>query len=408
MLEREGQHYLKAFSEQQYLASDSNPRPGMHSIVSSSVMYEIIAMVAGGLNDGAASLGELHARCMQPSLSIEGNDISCQVLFALVGIMTGLWQADPMGHSTEVAIINVAERRYHRTRLDETSIMNTKCDVNQIRHLPLHVVAQRFGSLIPRPNALLSYKSVVDVFSRDPLPPLLPSHYVSCRSLKSIGIKVQWTNTLAQHLEFDRHRSLLYLFSRPSIQVLGLKTQPNSLIRKLVGHNINESGASSDGYGTTYEDFVLELLLSYRLIFANSKTDLKSSYMNRFRILGNSQDQTQLLEDPFLRLLGRTDAHKPLILGDDIEIEEVRRHFTVNDYPYFGARLRELADHTKGQSPQSLRQLWLDRRNPTAWFALWAVFILGAGTILLQFIQVVLQAYVASRNERYAINARSN
>lgn len=46
--------------------------------------------------------------------------------------------------------------------------------------------------------------------------------------------------------------------------------------------------------------------------------------------------------------------------------------------------------YAKSKKPHSIRQLWRDKRDSTAWFAFWSVLVFGSASIVLGVIQTVV------------------
>jgi hypothetical protein len=56
--------------------------------------------------------------------------------------------------------------------------------------------------------------------------------------------------------------------------------------------------------------------------------------------------------------------------------------------------------------PHSLKRLWNDQRNITAWFTTWAVIIIGGGTLVFQVLQCVFQIDQPLQNKSTLFNLR--
>jgi hypothetical protein len=58
-------------------------------------------------------------------------------------------------------------------------------------------------------------------------------------------------------------------------------------------------------------------------------------------------------------------------------------------YPYFGERLKSLQDRYNKATPESLRQLWFDRRKPVEWAILWVALVVFILTVIFGIIGAV-------------------
>lgn len=74
-----------------------------------------------------------------------------------------------------------------------------------------------------------------------------------------------------------------------------------------------------------------------------------------------------------------------------IKLEKREEYNLRADFPHICAEIENLHDFVKGQTPESIYQMWFDRRNPVAWIAYWSVVVIGVVGILLALIQTVFQ-----------------
>jgi hypothetical protein len=58
-------------------------------------------------------------------------------------------------------------------------------------------------------------------------------------------------------------------------------------------------------------------------------------------------------------------------------------------YPYFGERLKVLQDRYNKATPESLGQLWFDRRKPVEWAILWVALVVFILTVIFGIIGAV-------------------
>jgi hypothetical protein len=133
-----------------------------------------------------------------------------------------------------------------------------------------------------------------------------------------------------------------------------------------------------------FDGYLSELLLSYRLIFARHRRSRDSIRKK----LGPDCD-------PLLTVLCTADEKCPEIqkLYEHLRAEPAHDYIPVIDFPFLAKKLCLLQKASMGRHPHSLRRLWKDRRNPTAWFALWLVLIITTWTLIFQMLQLVFQIY---------------
>ena len=124
------------------------------------------------------------------------------------------------------------------------------------------------------------------------------------------------------------------------------------------------------------------VLLSYRLLFGQDKNsrEVFRSLWPFARIATEGCDQL------FLQLCGRRR------LPDcGFELEERDEYDLIDDFPHLRSKLVRLSSYASVKKPQSIQQLWADRRNSPAWLAFWSVLMFGSIGIFLALVQTVFQ-----------------
>jgi hypothetical protein len=130
--------------------------------------------------------------------------------------------------------------------------------------------------------------------------------------------------------------------------------------------------------------YLLEILLSYRLIFGQDKRSRKL-----FRDKEISNLSTDRLRDPVLHILcGEKNAYAVTDLIGRFREREV--FIPEDDFPQFGERLLKLQEYMVNQRPMGWNAVWNDHRDPQQSFAFWAVVIVGGCSIFLSFAQLVV------------------
>jgi len=119
------------------------------------------------------------------------------------------------------------------------------------------------------------------------------------------------------------------------------------------------------------KQFFTEVLLSYRLIF--SQTRLSRKEFNRFYSKSGFWNK-QSNPDPLITVLcgqsgENTDSRR---VYDEIGADDPSNHYSpVHDFPFLGKRLLELQDYVRGHNLTNLKALWYDQRNISWWWTFW-------------------------------------
>lgn len=159
-----------------------------------------------------------------------------------------------------------------------------------------------------------------------------------------------------------------------------------------VEHHLDDSDSQTDPYSAHRE-----ILLSYRLLFAQSR---RSRRLIRYE-LDKLRSQGKL--DPLLRTLSSTSLpslHSTLprdifpysTLTAEGTLQESDTYSAHEDFPSFGYRLLILQRYNLRQQPSRVKDLWRDRRNPLQWYTFWAVVWVGGISIVLSVLQFLVGA----------------
>jgi hypothetical protein len=156
-----------------------------------------------------------------------------------------------------------------------------------------------------------------------------------------------------------------------------------------------------DSHNVALKEMMQEILLSYRVIFGQSRASRKM-YRSRQKALARDAGYTDHLLDTLCgEALGKQiRALSPELwpcscldgIGKDASLLEQSVYNTVIDFPIFGMRLKELEQFSARQSPSVLKDLWTDRRDPLQWYTFWAVLWFGGLSVLLSVAQTALAA----------------
>ena len=148
-----------------------------------------------------------------------------------------------------------------------------------------------------------------------------------------------------------------------------------------------------DPHSTLTKGLNQEIILSYRVLFANSKSRAIFNKMLPF------QDDV----DPLLQLLCTQKAKglkqlptrywPPFCGSDNPERPKIMEQSNYNlntDFPILADRFAILQNYMQLQTSTRKRDLWRDRRYKDKWYALWPVLIFAAASVILSLVQVCL------------------
>ena len=338
-------------------------------------------------------------------VNAEGIGLAHQLIFQVTGWLAAFWEPALDESISELSLAQRSLPAPARITMHSSVITSTTAKIQEAKG-PLCRLLSRFGTLLPEPRFISR-----EAFRGGPEagPEIIDAAYVSFDSLRQdLKLNFEWTSTLNQHLELDQPNKTLYIFRYPSICRLMCSKKGDTLFSQIFREWIagEENWTTQDEQdsspairrvrrGMKIEHYSIEVLLSFYLIFGRSS----ASWAGARRLLQSKEaewkDQGQY--DPLLETLctkGR-DCSDVMDLLEEIQAGKERAYFSVDEYPFLGERLATLHTLSLLQNPRSIKRLWNDRRNLTAWFALWAVVVFGGGTLLLQFIQVFLQAFPA-------------
>jgi hypothetical protein len=205
-----------------------------------------------------------------------------------------------------------------------------------------------------------------------------------------VGVTLQWTATLGQHLEYNQQEKKLYVFKHPSICLLLCREDPQTLLSDVFLQQQREHTSSQPLgmlQGVEFDGYLAEVLLSYQLIFARNSASRKS-IKRRIADIGGECD-------PLLKTLCTATKHNQdvKLLYAELHAEPAENYVQIAEFPFLAKKLIQLQKLSMGRNPHSFRRLWRDRRNLLAWFALWAVLIITVLTLVFQMLQLVFQIW---------------
>ena len=363
----------------------------------------MLVLVANSLQEKSLQDGEdcsllsiVHRLRKQKFIKDDSEPLAIQMVFQFVAWLTALYAPLPDASTSHLAIVKNAIAVRQRRRLRNPVLRSSLVEINA-GYQPIHRLLNRFGSVLPevqpviRPEASGGLEAGAE---------WITATYVSFHSLQQVlNVEIEWVDTLNQHLDFDQRNNILRVFRLPSICRLMYRDEEGTLLTRLYVENEREAGGYNQQHSglhpskADFEDFLVEILLSYRLIFGRySRSRSKIS-----RLLDSKKEswRREGCYDPLLEILCTKDRHAPEIqeIHRDLQAREFENYISLDEFPFLGRRLIDLQRFSMGQNPHSLRRLWNDRRSFNAWFAIWAVVVFGGGTLIVQIFQLVFQIW---------------
>ena len=205
--------------------------------------------------------------------------------------------------------------------------------------------------------------------------------FFNAKLLNTIGkLQIRWTDVLACHLELDVSSNALYIYRYPSFCLANL-FNPDQDTSKTTLQAC--TGTSIAYWANTQEvnDLLRETLLSYRLLFGQSKASRKF-----FRTLRPFHRMPKEGVDKFLAKLCSRERNP---LPDSLRQSET--YDLRKDFPVLRCKIAIIANRLSNKQPRTWKQIWNDRRDSPNWYTFWALLLFGGVGMTLAFIQVMLQ-----------------
>lgn len=245
---------------------------------------------------------------------------------------------------------------------------------------PLSVLLKAFGQLLPERSVNSTYRASETGSMASVWQPLHPEETNAYLLHVLLHVNIRWVDILALHLDYDKTTRTLSLFRYPSFCLEMLQS------RGLVYSFSNIDGSSMDPRANAEDisQFLQEVLLSYRFLFAQSAPSRKL-----FRQLYTMPDMHSYQTDS---LLFQICTQKRI--GQTLTMLPTDRplYFAARDFPVLYDRIELLSTDLRDARPSSILGLIRDRRNVLQFWTFWLVAIFGGISILLSLIQVILQA----------------
>lgn len=246
-----------------------------------------------------------------------------------------------------------------------------------------HDFLMGFGVILPPPNFCSAVKEE-DKIAFDEVKTVEPVNF-NASLFSSIGhFHIAWIDSISCHLEFDERTKTVFLFKYPSFCLSCLPSQNSEKELNSVIHHAASSVDCSGSWANKQDvtSMLRETLLSYRILFGQSKTSRKYFRKVDPFVKALDDDKDEILS----KLCGRK-AHKLVGFGQDKTSYDLRQ-----DFPILRSRLTRLHGALSATKPRGWKELWNDKRDSAAWLTFWAVIVFGGLGVFLAFMQVVLQS----------------
>ena len=336
-----------------------------------------------------------------------------QMVWALAGSITMLF--DPRMPNASFSLLQLrrsASTHTARGRHRGTVITSFAQPIS-IAQEPFYQMLMQFGALLPEvrssnPTGQCNHASHSANDSH------FYPNYVSFDVLKNVaGLKIEWVSTLNLHLQLDERKRILRLYRFPAFCRLlyaegangGEPNGSKSFLCQLFNHYkaSRMQGQPQERDSLTFFDFLRDMILSYRILFGMDRKSRKcfkdeSENWQKDSLHDGPFSGKRMYDiDPLLWILctdsGTSPALKSLLIL--LDGEETSPRYAFEDFPFLGGRLLQLQTFIEGHKPTTWSLLWNNRTDARNWWIVWtagAVLLIGGGTIVLQFWQLVFQA----------------
>ncbi|CAI7612735.1 unnamed protein product [Penicillium palitans] len=246
---------------------------------------------------------------------------------------------------------------------------------------PMSVLLKAFGNLLPARSSNSGYLASETGSMASFWRPLHPEETNAYLLHVLLRVQIRWVDTLALHLDYDKSTRTLSLFRYPSFCLEML------LSRGLIFSFSSIESFPEDPRANEEEisQFLQEVLLSYRLLFAQSAPSRRLfRQIYTMSDLGNHPADSLLFQLCTQKRIGQKlamlPADKPL-------------YFAARDFPVLYDRIELMANDLKDARPSSILSLMRDRRDTLKYWTFWLVAIFGGISIFLSLVQVILQGF---------------
>lgn len=306
------------------------------------------------------------------------------LVFACIGWHTMLYQPlfeTPSHHpSHEFSIVDEMDEH-----IGEAHVRHTQTRPSSKRNLPDFLLG--FGVMLP-PKNFCAFDDQDDRNAFAQIKRACPEDLDAYLLSKMCGIRFEWIDSLSCHLELDKNTNTLFLYRYPSFCVENLqqhmqgKADMENSQSSILCSCASDSAPRSWAQEEDVVELLQEILLSYRLIFGQSRRSRK--LFRKLRPFPPSVPRTSQ-DRLLLEICTQKDSECDDVPADQLEYD------LIQDFPHLRGRLSRLRNHVSLKKPRSLKELWLDNRDSATWLTFWAVLIFGSMGVLLSLLQLIFQ-----------------
>jgi hypothetical protein len=286
-------------------------------------------------------------------------------VFCIIGISTCLYYPDGSGVVQRGFSI---EETHKDSSYTYAWILSTSIPFSHST-IPITDLLYDFGHLLP----FMDINLKADVNYSFPLDSTHFNTHVMCSIL---DMKIEWTDVLGAHLDYDKQHNTVYIFKYPSICYLNSrKTGTNA------GNGLFQSCIAAQDLSDS-EDIMNDILLSIYLIFGQTKK-AQNHHLHK-----SHHHHSSLPVDPLLQLLSSGTWPFPHFKHQPKSIYNLS-----TDFPLLQAKMDILQDHIRKQEPKTLGQIWGDKRTMSHWYTFWAVVIMRVWDYSMGLVRFVLRQF---------------
>ncbi|KAF2793724.1 hypothetical protein K505DRAFT_223725, partial [Melanomma pulvis-pyrius CBS 109.77] len=206
---------------------------------------------------------------------------------------------------------------------------------------------------------------------------------ISYSALKSsCRIDISWIDYLDQHLRFDPHDRILYLFRYPSYCAAACASGHDSFLSRYV-RMIQQSITTVAKDNDFAQVLVREVLLSYRILFSQDKKSRFCLSKLQSDLEGHGFSDP-LLNDLCAANLSQLERKYNAMSG---VLDLPGSSFAGTEFRYLGKRLLAIQEFSERHRPRKLREIYLNRRDSEKYYTFWAVIWIGGLSIVLSILQ---------------------
>jgi hypothetical protein len=297
-----------------------------------------------------------------PELSLK---VETFFVFCIIGISTCLYCPD--GSGVVQKFFSVEETNKDSSYTYAWILSNSIPISNST--IPITDLLKDSGHLLPTMD--INNRTHVDY----PVP-LDSKHFNSHVMCAILGMKVEWTDVLGAHLDYDEQQNTVYIFRYPSICYLNLRMAGINPTKGIFQSCIAAQDLSDS------EDIMSEILLSIYLIFGQTKK------AQQHHLPKSNQNHSKVPVDTLLPLLSSGTWPFPHFKHQPKSVYNLS-----TDFPLLQAKIDVLQNHIRKQEPKTLEQIWGDKRTASQWYTFWVAIGMRFWVFALNVVKSFLRIF---------------